>query len=330
MITDNANLRSGPGTNFAVVGQARTNDLLQVAAVSTDGAWYLLATNQWIAVFLVTELTASVPTVTDEILAAVQGTTEAAGGEAAPTATPAPPPVAPKPTVTVDANLRSGPGTTFETIGGTVTGQEITIVGRNADSSWLRLDNGGWVFAALVANLPDLNTVPVVNPDGTPAEPSAAAPAAETPAAGLGTLLPTPTPLPAAGNTELASYIDAALGLVSQFDVVQTSIDSLLAEANNNGALVGDSSWRTRANAALTLLRRTAASVGELAVPASAQTLHAQLESAALAYAAAADSLASAVQAGSLELLRTADTQFGEAISGLTGVEQTLIAAQIP
>jgi uncharacterized protein YraI len=325
VITDNANLRSGPGTNFAVVGQARTNDRLQVAAVSTDGDWYLLATNQWIAVFLVTELTASVPTVTDEILAAVQGTTEATGGEAASTATPAPPPVAPKPTVTVDANLRSGPGTTFETIGGTVTGQEITIVGRNADSGWLRLDNGGWVFTALVANLPDLNTVPVVNPDGTPAEPSAAAPAA-----GLGTLLPTPTPLPAAGNTELASYIDAALGLVSQFDVVQTSIDGLLAEANNNGALVGDSSWRTRANAALTLLRRTAASVGELAVPASAQTLHAQLESAALAYAAAADSLASAVQAGSLELLRTADTQFGEAISGLTGVVQTLIAAQIP
>ena len=325
MLTDNANLRSGPGTTFAVVGQARTNDLLEVAAASTDGAWYLLATNQWIAAFLVAELTASVPTVTDEILAAVQGSTEATGGEAAPTATPVPPPATPKPTVTVDANLRSGPGTTFETIGGTVTGQEITVVGRNADGSWLRLDNGGWVFATLVADLPDLNTVPVVNPDGTPAE-SPATP----PAAGLGALLPTPTPLPAAVDTELASYVDAALGLVSQFDVVQTSIDSLLAEANNNGALVNDSSWQTRANAALTLLRRTAASVGELAVPASAQTLHTQLESAALAYAAAADSLASAVQAGSLELLRTADTQFGEAISGLTGVEQTLIAAKTP
>ena len=81
------------------------------------------------------------------------------------------------PTVTVDANLRAGPGLEFAVLGGTITGQTIAIVGRNADGTWYRLDNTGWVAAQLVLNAPPLESIPVLNADGTPVAPAGAAPA---------------------------------------------------------------------------------------------------------------------------------------------------------
>ena len=116
------------------------------------------------------------------------------------------------PTTTTDANLRAGPGTEFPIIGGTINGQALNIVGRNADGTWFRLDNTGWVFGELVANPPALGTVPVVNADGTPVEGAAntQAPAATpTPAAGGGGL-PLPTATPAGGTTGATTGTGAA------------------------------------------------------------------------------------------------------------------------
>ncbi len=327
-VTENANLRAGPGTNFAISGQAQAGQTVQLAAISVDGGWYLLGNGLWIANFLVADPPANVPVVNDQILEAITGQAPAAATPEAPAATEAI-----SPTVTVDANLRSGPGTEFGVIGGTVTGQTINIVGRNADGTWFRLDNGGWVFAALVANPPALASVPVVNSDGTPvdqpAEPPAAAPEA---APGLTGLLPTPTPLaPAATPTPdpaLATYLTSALELVRQFDLVQTNIDGLLREASGNPALLSDANWATRVNAALTLLRRTSASVGELTVPTGAAAVQTQLETAALNYTAAATALARAVQAGSAAQLAEADALVSTAISSLAAAEAAILQAQ--
>ncbi len=145
-----ANLRAGPGTNFAVLGQVGPGQTVQIAAVSEDGGWYLLAGNNWIASTLVSEQPANAPVVNDQILQALQGATptEATPTEAATPEAPAAPTTVITPTVTTDANLRAGPGTEFAILGGTITGQEINIVGRNADGTWFRLDNGGWVFGA--------------------------------------------------------------------------------------------------------------------------------------------------------------------------------------
>ncbi|MCB0106000.1 MAG: hypothetical protein KDE53_08820, partial [Caldilineaceae bacterium] len=114
------------------------------------------------------------PTTPVTTTAVVSPTTDAATdtGDTGDTAQ-APATNAEPPTVTVDANLREGPGTAFPVIGGTVTGQALTIVARNDDGSWFRLDNGGWLAAFLVANAPDPATIPIFDEN---------APAAATPA----------------------------------------------------------------------------------------------------------------------------------------------------
>jgi hypothetical protein len=134
----------------------------------------------------------NVPVVNDQILQALQGAAPTASrratAEATPEAPAAPPPSShrrsPRTPICAPGQARNS-----KSLGGTITGQAINIVGRNADGTWFRLDNGGWVFATLVANPPALESVPVVNNDGTPAAKPVATPA---PAGGLGGLLPTP------------------------------------------------------------------------------------------------------------------------------------------
>ena len=108
--------------------------------------------------------------------------------EAAPTATQPPPtPTAPAQlaSLNTDANLRSGPGTNFDSIGAGQPGQQITIIGRSADGQWYQLNDNSWVFGQLVSNPPA--SVPVIEQPGAPvvdAAPTATTqPAAEQPAA---------------------------------------------------------------------------------------------------------------------------------------------------
>jgi hypothetical protein len=173
--------------------------------------------------------------------------------------------------------------------------------------------------------------VPVVNNDGTPVEQPAEQPAAapETPV-GLGGLLPTPTPQPQTQPPDpaLTAYLTSALELVRQFDLVQNNIDGLLREASANTALLSDAAWTTRLNAALTLLRRTSASVGELTVPPGAAAIQTQLETAALNYTQAANALARAVQAGNATQLAEADALVSAAISSLAAAETAILQAQ--
>lgn len=48
-----ANLRAGPGTEYAVVGQAQAGQALEVVARNGAGDWYQLAEGAWVAGFLV-------------------------------------------------------------------------------------------------------------------------------------------------------------------------------------------------------------------------------------------------------------------------------------
>jgi hypothetical protein len=232
------------------------------------------------------------------------------------------------PTVTTDANLRSGPGTEFNVLGGTVTGQELAIVGRNADGTWFRLDNGGWVFGELVANAPALDTVPVVNNDGTPVE-AAATPtpeAAATATSGLAGLLPTPTPQPQGDLT--AAYLTEAASLVTQYDNVRDTVDTLIAEAARDATKLTDPDWRNRINAAAVLLRRTGAAVGELEAPSGLTTVQDSLVAAALAFNRAADGLAQAATSGAGTDLDAAETAIQEGNASLTDAEDAIQTAQ--
>jgi hypothetical protein len=65
-----------------------------------------------------------------------------------------------QPVAGANANLRSGPGTTFSIVGSVKAGQALDVVGRNAAGDWLRLASGEWIAARLVNSVGD---VPVVD-----------------------------------------------------------------------------------------------------------------------------------------------------------------------
>ena len=50
---DVANLRAGPGTDFAIIGKKAPGEIVQVAGQDASGEWYRLMDGAWIAAFLV-------------------------------------------------------------------------------------------------------------------------------------------------------------------------------------------------------------------------------------------------------------------------------------
>jgi uncharacterized protein YraI len=64
-------------------------------------------------------------------------------------------------------NLRSGPGTEFDSIGGAVLNECLTITGRIDDSTWLRVRTSvgrtAWVLRDLLDIQGDLTLVPVAD-----------------------------------------------------------------------------------------------------------------------------------------------------------------------
>jgi hypothetical protein len=50
---DVANLRAGPGTNYAIIGRATISQALAIMARNPAGDWYQLDDGTWIAAFLV-------------------------------------------------------------------------------------------------------------------------------------------------------------------------------------------------------------------------------------------------------------------------------------
>jgi hypothetical protein len=75
-------------------------------------------------------------------------------------------------TVNSNANLRSGPGTSYAKVGSAKAGDAVQVKGCNDGCTWYQLQNGQWIFAELV----DLRAAEAAAPR-TPA-PAAASPAA--------------------------------------------------------------------------------------------------------------------------------------------------------
>jgi uncharacterized protein YgiM (DUF1202 family) len=359
-----ANVRSGPSTDFDQVTQLGPGTPIGLVAISEDGQWYLLTNGGWIAGFLVNDQPTELPIATQAIIdqvaaaaaqAATPEATEPASAAETPavapevaTPTPAPAPATPA-TVTTNANVRGGPGTEFPIIGGTITGQTVNIVGRNADSTWYLLDfeniATGWVSAELVANAPAAETIPVFNADGTPV----VAPTA-TPVAGGSLALPTPTPVVAANtatataattNTTAAAaataataadpattaYLASVTELVNAYDVALVALDTLIAEARANNSRLTDTAWVARLNTAVTQLRQTNATVGELQAPATLNAVQENLVAAARQYNLAANALLEASSTGVATLIDTADQAIQAANASLTAAEAASRAA---
>ncbi len=118
------------------------------------------------------------PTPTEEEAVAVEST-----DTPVPTATVS----KPKPTATVGvvkatttdrSRIRMGPGTSYDMLTTVDQGTVMTVIGRNADSSWIQVQGklgdksgAGWVSKDLVTLTGDLNTVPVIGaPTPTPSK----------------------------------------------------------------------------------------------------------------------------------------------------------------
>ncbi|MEZ4621776.1 MAG: SH3 domain-containing protein [Caldilineaceae bacterium] len=54
-VNRNANLRSGPGTNYIIAGTARAGDRVEIVDQNADGSWFKLSDGKWIAAFLVNQ-----------------------------------------------------------------------------------------------------------------------------------------------------------------------------------------------------------------------------------------------------------------------------------
>ncbi|GAB6179779.1 N-acetylmuramoyl-L-alanine amidase [Desulfotomaculum defluvii] len=134
---DKLNLRSGPGTNTALVGQVTKGNQLTVLAKSGD--WYKVQAGgkeAWAAGWLVSLKT------TSPIDNTTNGSTPTTGQTSTKIAV-----------VTGDTlNVRSGPGTTNSIVGTMKKGDRLTLLGQSGD--WYKIQGTtttGWVASWLVA-----------------------------------------------------------------------------------------------------------------------------------------------------------------------------------
>lgn len=81
----------------------------------------------------------------------------------APTATPSVE-VSAVPVAQTDANIRSGPGLSYPVVDIAPAGTPLNVLARTPAGDWLLLDSGGWIYAALVANAPDVPVASLLPP----------------------------------------------------------------------------------------------------------------------------------------------------------------------
>ena len=156
------NVRSGPGTNHPILGEASTGQQFAILGKSPDEEWWQIdfeGQTGWIYA----------PNVTATNAENVQ---VAAVIPAPPPVENTSPPAAPAdseiegPSLRVNGliNVRSGPGTDYEVIGRATPGIYFAVSGRNSDGEWWQVDyNGeaGWVYWQFVTAT-DADNVPVV------------------------------------------------------------------------------------------------------------------------------------------------------------------------
>lgn len=121
-----------------------------------------------------------------------------------PSETPAPAASSPYVVTAKSMNVRAGPGTDYQVIGGADAGQQYDCIGRNADGTWLQVSYAGapaWMFAELV-EAHDVEAVPVVE--------VAPPPATDTPVPAPPTN--TPAPVAEAPAGDMAQVVDVVDG----------------------------------------------------------------------------------------------------------------------
>lgn len=162
--SDVVNLRSYPSLAGEVVGQAKHGERFQIMAVSNDGLWLQLCcplgssepTHQsWVS----TEFMTVVPPITSAQPAASTAVLGAQSGETTAVVAAAQQGTTSGVSGTVNSalvNLRSGPATTYPTVGQVNEHTKVTITGRNADGTWWQIcclpgvPQASWISAEFI------------------------------------------------------------------------------------------------------------------------------------------------------------------------------------
>lgn len=145
------NVRTGPGPQFASIGTISGGTELPVAAVTTDGLWYMVQSaygQGWINrdFVIFRGIYSNIPTVS-----------YAAASDAAVLSTP----IA---IISHSATLYAAPGTNFGAVGSVAGPLELNIVARTADSKWVQVNSAigfGWVLADQIIIRGDVSRIPV-------------------------------------------------------------------------------------------------------------------------------------------------------------------------
>ena len=113
VVSEEANLRAGPGTEYERVGSAAPGEVVALVGRNAAGDWYQLATGAWIAAFLVEGAPAGLPV--------AEGGTAALASTAAAAVTPGPPPATAPPGAVAAQLSRVVDGDTIEVLIGRTT-----------------------------------------------------------------------------------------------------------------------------------------------------------------------------------------------------------------
>jgi uncharacterized protein YraI len=206
-ILDAANIRSGPGLGYPVIGGLQRDSLAEVIGRDSTSQWYAIRFGDgqgWVS----------------STVAAYPGGAAALPEVATPastaTRTPLPPTPAPAAQLRIlaDANVRSGPGLDYPVVGGLLADTLADVVGRDKASEWYVIRYGGgqgWVSSTVAAYPGDAAALPVIAaPSKTPTSTATSTPppatATRTPTA-TQTLTRTATPFvfTCASVTELSA-----------------------------------------------------------------------------------------------------------------------------
>jgi uncharacterized protein YraI len=174
-LTIKVNVRSGPGTAFASLGQLNAGEKVSISVHDPTGAWYQI---------LYPAAAGGTAWVAAQFVQLAAGTTVPA--QATPT------PTGPSGRVLQRLNVRSGPGLGFASLGMLEPEAQVSLTGRNTTASWFQIDypsapgGRGWVSAQYIQA--DTAGLPVLNEQGTPVagESSGPTPVPVTPTPTLG------------------------------------------------------------------------------------------------------------------------------------------------
>ncbi len=217
------NVRDGPGTDAERIGGATAGEEFVITGRSEDGEWWQVDYNGepgWIyAPFVLAANAENVPIAGSS----TAGTAPPAGAGQEPETGTA--------TILEDVNVRHGPSTEEERVGGAYSGQEYVITGKNGDGDWWQIDfegQAGWVFGEYVTATNGEN-VPVVDSEEENSPPEVSAPGDEAAGQGEATVI-------------LLGEMNIRSGAGTDYDVIGT------AEAGQEFVITGKSGsedwWR--------------------------------------------------------------------------------------